>query len=342
MTSLSTVLSTGSSRNWAAPRRGRAGMPAPAVLAAALLGLACGNYSNEDLEFMSAIPQRDDVTVALPLRSSLPGIGIADGWKTTLEVTRGLNGTADAFLSLIEKVRTYYPTSRRANDRVWGPFPSDENPGWRVEFRMSKLVDLPEPRFTYALVMMPPAGVALPGNASETAIITGSFDAAAGVRVGVGHLDVTPEDARTAGVAFRGLEKLRLLAIDYNTRDWPRRVHMRIVNAPPIDPSDAAEADYIYERSGNGDGAMTFTFPEDVVDGPVGSPSLDETLMVESRWLGTGPGRADNSVTGGNLVDGATSIECWGEDFRQSYKFESWRDVLTRESGDPLSCIPRL
>ena len=39
---------------------------------------ACGNYSNEDLEYMSAIPQRDDVAIEVPRRGTLVAGGAAE------------------------------------------------------------------------------------------------------------------------------------------------------------------------------------------------------------------------------------------------------------------------
>ena len=90
---------------------------------------ACGNYSNEDLEYMSAIPQRDDVAIEVPRRGMLVAATAAEGWRTTLDVTRSLNRVADAFLSLVEKIRTYSPTKRLPDERVWGPYPAEDHPG---------------------------------------------------------------------------------------------------------------------------------------------------------------------------------------------------------------------
>lgn len=296
---------------------------------------ACGNYSNEDLEYMSAIPQRDDVAIEVPRRGLLVAVGAAEGWRTTLEVTRALNRTADAFLALIDAIRRNSPTRRLPDQRIWGPFPADEHPGWQVEFRMNRTVAGGDAvAFDYALAMIPPAGVTLPGNARDTVIIGGTFAASGGVRVGEGHLSITLVEARAAGLVFKDLDKLRTLTIDYSTRVWPRRVAMHIENEPS--ETDAASADYTYQQAENGDGAMTFSLPQDIVAGPLGP----ETLSVQSRWLGAGQGRADISVTGGDVVGEATSLECWGNDFRSTYKTQSWARQDT--TGDEATCIDRL
>jgi hypothetical protein len=180
--------------------------------------------------------------------------------------------------------------------------------------------------------MIPPAGVALPGNAEEIVIIGGTFAASGGVRVGEGHMSIALVEARAAGLVFKDLDKLRTLTIDYSTRAWPRRVTMHIENEPS--DTDAPSADYTYEQAETGDAAMTFSLLKDMVAGPLGF----ETLSVQSRWLATGQGRADISVTGGDVVGEASSLECWGNDFQSTYKTQSWSPDTT---GDSAACINR-
>jgi hypothetical protein len=308
---------------------GRTGIGAAFVLLLAAWG--CGNYSNEDLEFMNAIPQRSDVTVELPLRASLTAADAAEGWQTTLKVTRDFNHVADAFLSLIDTIRSYYPTTRDANQRIWGPFPSTENPGWQVEFRMTK-IESPSRRFAYVLVLLPPAGLLLHSGQPEVQIIGGEFDATGGVRIGTGRLNLTLDVARQEGIALPKLENLRTLNIEYSTREWPRQITLTVLNLPTVDPVSAL---YTHERLQNGDGTMRFSFVQEIT-GFVGP----QTLLVESRWLGTGQGRSDLSVQTGTAAGLATSLECWNETFHSTYKLQSW--LPDEVSGDPATCIPPL
>jgi hypothetical protein len=311
------------------------------LLAATLLmsAPACGNYSNEDLEFMSAIPQTADVELEVPRRGLLVTATAAEGWRTTLEVTRTLNRTAGAFLALIDKIRAHAPTRRLPDERIWGPVPADEHPGWLLEFRMRREPDADgvTTGFRYALLMIPPTGVVLAGG-SSTQIMGGSFEASGGARIGAGQLIVTLEEGRAAGLEFKQLESLRKLTIDYSTRVWPRMVTMTVENVP--NGTDPVSAVYAYERAENGDGAMTFTTVQDVVASPVGTGPLMETLMVHSRWLGTGPGRVDSSISGGDLPGVATAVECWGDDYRSSYKFQSWAPADA--SGLESTCVSKL
>jgi hypothetical protein len=308
-----------------------------AALALSLAASGCGNYSNEDLEFMNAIPQREDLSVDVPPRAAALITTAAESWKTTWKVTVGLNAVADAFLSLIEAIRSYYPTSRDGAVRIWGPFPDKNNAGWQIEFRMVKVGGT---QFDYGLFMLPPPGVVLSGGGPDTAIITGYFLAGGGVRRGVGQLIVSLDEARAAGVHFPGktpddpgLENLRRLQIDYDTQSVVRSVDMDILNVPPADPAIEAErAAYHYQTDGV-TSAMQFTFPKDEVPGPMGV----ETLDIQSRWLERGEGRTTTTILAGDGA-GATVVECWDRVFRSTYLERSWDPF--GPTGDPASCIP--
>jgi hypothetical protein len=292
----------------------------------------CGNYSNQDLEFMNAIPLRSDVAVDVPRESNLTTTGSAEGWQRTFKVTRELNMVGDAFLSLIDSIRAYYPTARDGDTRIWGPFPAEKNPGWQIEFRMSKSVAA-EPHFDYELVVIPPpAGAQTPADPALQ-VIGGSFDATGSVRVGTGHLVLALDDARAAGFVFQGLEMLSGLTIDYHTGTWPRTVTMVFANVVPASPDSAAiSGTYAYTGQENGDGAMSFSWVADIVPGPVGY----DTFLIESRWLGTGPGREDLAIVAGDGM-GNTGVECWDRSFVSTYKSQTWASTV----GDESTCIPR-
>jgi len=105
-----------------------------AVAVAALSG-ACGNYSNEDLEFMNALPDREDLAAQIPA-SALSPADEAELSKLTHETTRSFNGFLE-LLRIIDVIRTYPPTSRAPNVRVWGPVAADE-PGWKWRMTMTR------------------------------------------------------------------------------------------------------------------------------------------------------------------------------------------------------------
>ena len=314
-----------------------AGALAAALGAVALAaGVGCGNYSNEDLEYLIALPQTDDVSMDAPLKAAVPRADEDEALKMTTAVTKVVNLTAFELLALVDRIRSFTPTAREQNGRVWGPFPDDENPGWRLAFRMTKgtAADGVTPHFDYELVMIGPAGTDFGTDGPptpETTVLAGWFERAGQAGAGVGHLSLTPKAARDAGAVLPNLERVVSYAFDYDNRSSPRSLDVMAVNEKPVDPTkDAESATYHYERAPNGDGGMTFTFLQDSVEGPAGV----DTLQIASRWRGTGEGRARISVLAGDRA-GLTWVDCWAATSLTSYN-------ELRQLGDPLTCIPEL
>lgn len=316
----------------------RAGIALTVLVVGAAVQSACGNYSNEDLEFMNALPQTDDVALASPLRAAGRLADEDDALKTTIKVTAAVNASALGALAFVDKVRTVYPTAREQNTRIWGPFPDDKNPGWQVELRMTRMlaVDGLTPHFGYEMVMIAPSPINFGTDVaprSETQVLGGWFESTGRARGGVGALVLTPKEARDAGAAAKDLEKLVTETIDYDNRTWPRVLDVSITNEPPADPKTEAEsATYHYERVQNGDGGMRFSFLQDSVPGPLGV----ETLEMASQWRGTGEGQAKVSVLAGDGM-GFNWTDCWDATSRTAYDN---RPVNGAPSvvGDPATC----
>ena len=298
-----------------------------AILALAVAG--CGNYSNEDLDYLSALPQTDDLSVEAPKMSAVRPAQEDDALQITTDVTKTLNTMAYDLLALVDQIRSGYPTSRKGDLRVWGPGPADGNPGWQFEFTMMKIAATATTpvTFSYDLLMIPPGAT----EDGALTVLAGTFQATGGAR-GVGHLELTPGPARDAGATLSGLDKLMTLTIDYDTQDWPRTLTINVVNIPTVDPTmDALNATYDYERAQNGDGAMTFTFLKDVIPGPLGV----DTLQITSHWQGTGAGRSDIAVTGGDGAGQISWTDCWAADATTAYNSRTG-------VGDTSGCIPLL
>ena len=306
------------------------------AVAAAMVTSGCGNYSNEDLEYMNAVPVREEVRVDAPIHGAIVRADTADAWRTTWKVIQTMNGVADAFLRLIDQVRSTYPTERRPNERIWGPYSAERQPpGWQVRFWVRR--DAADPtRFEYALEMLPPPGL-IPEASLQiiTGHFFGQFASNGGVRSGAGDMLLDLIRARQVGLSFPGLERLQTLLIGYENNVWPHRLHMLATNLPPATPSEAGSSEYTYERSENGAGGLAFTWVQDTVPGPAG---LD-TLQIKSRWRATGEGRMDLEVTAGDNAGTAGSVECWDPNFSSTYRLASWAPPAT---GDETTCIPAL
>ena len=289
------------------------------------LGVGCGNYSNEDLEYMSVVPEQSELSANLPAaQDAVQLASAAELYKTTHNVTETLNGALAKFLGLIDAIRHYSPTSRTADSRTWGPFPpSLENPGWRGEMQ---IVHSSPARVDYWFGLVP---VASPGDL-PLRIIEGSFQFGANLREGHGEMNVTTDKARAAGVTLN-LGLLDHMEVTYDVMGPTVAVHMNITNLPnPLKADDIRQATYDYAVVADGRGAMTFTFMANAVPGPA-----VETFRLTSRWLGTGEGRAEVEVVAGDGA-GARQVECWGRQFAVTYNLKPW--APQENAGDPGAC----
>jgi hypothetical protein len=306
-------------------------LPALIIVAAASSSPSCGNYSNEDLEFMNALPERQDLSAEVPARSAV-GVGAAaELYVTTRNVTTDFNRLVDGLLALIDAVRSYSPTTRHPNQRIWGPFPADKHPGWVVQLRMERQADLAT--FDYWLEMRPAGG----DPATWFWLIKGSFAASGGVRKGTGQVELNGQMLRGAGLD-PGIGLLDLLTVDYKTDVPPIMVTLAFNSFPDPTKADAiTQGTYRYSVQQDGQGALNFDFWANSVPGPLG---LDK-FNVTSRWLGTGEGRSDVQVVSGDGA-GAMQTECWDAQFQAVYNLKPWAPA--ENLGDLSACatIPLL
>jgi hypothetical protein len=112
------------------------------VTSALLLGaIACGNLSNEDVAFIEAIPQRDQLHVQVPTGDTAQpacAIGSADVWISARTTGTAINAGVDGILSLVDAIRAQPPTTRDTDSRTWGPYPDKNNPGVEVKVTIDR------------------------------------------------------------------------------------------------------------------------------------------------------------------------------------------------------------
>jgi hypothetical protein len=302
------------------------------LLATGLLGAAaggCGNYSNEDLEFMSALPEKQELAAVVPTRSALVLGEAAEYYLLTRNVSLTFNGITEAFLGLIDVIRAFPPTTRHPNERIWGPFPAEHQPGWMVRLRMTRA----DTMFNYYLQFQPASA---PGN-QWLSLIEGMFTVTGGVRRGQGQINVDTAPLRAAGVD-PDLGFLDHLTVDYTTSEFPIDIKLSFVNfSNPFKSDDPTQGTYEYAVQSNGQGALTYDYFANTISGPV-----VEEFLVTSRWLGTGEGRADLQLVSGDNFVGTHATECWSRLFRAVYVDKPW--AVLENLGTPADCpaIPTL
>jgi hypothetical protein len=289
------------------------------ILIAALAGCDAGNYSNEDIDFQLAVPEREDIAVRLPAQA-LETNDSAEFYRSTRQTVRDLDGTADVFLALIDHVRATAPSDRQPNKRIWGPFPIAESPLWVVRLVVDRISPQPV-RFAYRIEFRARADAAGPW----TTLIHGEFAPLTDARHGAGFLQFSAAAARAAGYPLGGLAGIDSLMVDYKTDAFPLRVNVSVTNYPA-----GESAVYQHTEEQDGSGSMIFTFP---TPGPIVT-----SLQIRSRWLGSGAGRADVTVLAGAPVAvGLTGTDCWGIDTRPTFIRRPWEPL--RNFGMESSCV---
>ncbi len=216
----------------------------------------------------------------------------------TVQVARSLNEQIYYLLSLLDKIRTFDPTLRTDNSRVWGPILV---PGSDVYVRLE--VTRGTATFSYEMTLsydpndptdIVLAGFYRPGSTADEGV--GQFSYSFTV-----HRDYFPDEVSMDGemdVAYSTLGD----EVDLD-------VTLDDMGEPGEEPFDAA---YAFYAPGDGSGLFYFSQEAEIVEPDEGEPQLLEQASIWSGWKEDGWGRADIRYYGGNLGDVvAGGVECW-------------------------------
>lgn len=301
---------------------------------------ACGgDFSNDDLEFLNALPRREDLAAKLPASSQGRSGGGLTAGKTaasaalqvrlgevstlvgdTDETGHNFNTSVDGLLGLLENIRNSPPTSRDPDHRVWSPFADRDHPGFDVRFVMERDVE----RFDYRLEYRRTGQ----GEADWWAFLLGSFQADAGIRKGQGEVSLDVARAEDEGFPRGGLVTLDRLDIEYQTQALPTRVEMTFTPRG----GGAAPVVYTYREAEGGVGEMKFQVPDtDLVPG-----GRLEDLELTTRWAADGRGMGVLDVLDGD-IRGAKYTECWDALGRVTFIARSW-DFFNPTEGNRATC----
>src|SRR5512138_269969 len=108
------------------------------VAALGISFFACGNYSNDDLDFQLALPEQSDIEAKMQL--SVVRADSAEYYRDTRNAIATFNAMVAKLTGLIDVVRRNVPTSRHGDERVYGPWPAEEQPGWEIRVVMHRSV----------------------------------------------------------------------------------------------------------------------------------------------------------------------------------------------------------
>lgn len=298
--------------------------------AAALAAAGCGNYSNEDLEFMNALPDREQLAANLPARSSaVTDSEEAELARSTHQATQTFNGMVDSVLQLVDAIRSYPPTSRTPGSRTWGPYPAEKHPGWQARMILKR--DEVDPRrFDYELAFHVAGGA----DTDWPVLLTGSFEAARTARRGMGEFRLDTAALRARGWDFIAdkMETLDAMTVTYSTETVPVTVGMHLAALPdPLKPDAVTAIDYAYRGTVEGRGHIDYALTGNFIAGPV-----VDVLTLTSDWIDSGEGRATAQFTAGEAT-GAAQTECWDRSFRATYNEKPW--ALNENTGSADACV---
>lgn len=289
-----------------------------ALASSALLAGACVQPKDDAHPVANALPQADDVRIALPDTASarLPQLGeLAEWYVATRGVTRSLNGGTAYVLVLVHTIVQFPPTKVDGATTTWGPHHDALDPAeWQLI-----VTEVADGTYSWRLEGRNRSSggdfeTLIDGTAKEggTGDFTLDFDAAERVNPlendGHGQITATYDiPARTLDLAVDAVEDREgtMTAIHY---------------------------DYSYAEDRDGSGDMVFAIFGDT-DDPGTRP---EEMTIRSRWEATGAGRADVRLRGGDTTTEVLASECWDSRFLRVFYADSlnWR----ASEGDVAAC----
>jgi hypothetical protein len=219
-------------------------------------------------------------------------------------------------------VRGTVPTSRRGNERTWGPWPAENQPDWQVRVVMQKTpVSDTQLRIDYS-VQVRPTGA---DDSTWVPFLTGHFVSAGSARTGQGEIHLHVEGVRNAGFPVNqdpGLVELVRVDIEYSNASFPIAVSLYIEKV--VGAKDrTGKMDYLQNQ--NGSGHLTYDWEGRADNGAT------VTAQMVSRWIGSGAGRADLTADLTPLRTGVITtlgIDCWGTDTVATYSYRYGDDPL--------------
>ena len=295
-----------------------------ALLAAVVMMSATGCPQKDEEgsaeEARDAIPGAEYMKVDVPVsaHNKVPAVGqVAPSYLLTVGTATVLNGGAAFVLIMVKTIVSFPVTSKQGGTYIWGPWTdSGLKPGeYRLTAKMNgngdyewNLQGRKKAEGASAAFKTIISGVATPGRPNRgSGSFTIDFDAAR-------TIDPFPAD------------ETGQISVTYDLESAPIDVTM--------DAEHGADTlHYAYQQAADGSGQLLFTVHADTDD--VGTQS--ETSTIRSRWRATGTGRADITITGGDLgALTATASECWSTSFLRTYAVATVAWMASE--GDAASC----
>ncbi|HEX7505397.1 MAG TPA: hypothetical protein VF550_01415 [Polyangia bacterium] len=315
----------------------------PAVASALAVGLfACHPKDGPGSEFATGVPRASTVAMAIPGSdakaltvegSSYALMGqTADWYLTTRVVTGVVNGAAMTVGLLVRLVTEYPATSVTVDSAVWGPWQGPLDPiEWKVTItRLAphqyayKFEGRDKHDQTAAFVTVLSGthspGLDAQGNEME-GFGAGSFTLDWNARATLPQPD---NNVGTANYTYDHMDPAAVINITAKFRQVK----------DDKQPSKLVDVDYAFVQNPGADGSMDFLY-----NVPANATSPGGLGKVHSRWLWSGAGRSDVSVTTTDSTLTYTLSECWDTNYLSVYKSVPLSTSTTDNYGSEASCV---
>lgn len=265
------------------------------------------------------LPREEQVRIDFPEEgASAKAEGEVTTWAryyvTTREVTEHVNGLIAYILGTVSfVVATQEPrwSDTEANVAVWGPY-SDSGLDPVETGLWVKAED--DGSYSWAIFQVPNGGDI---ETDAVIVVAGEVDAGATRDVASGAFvaDFTTAASLDPAVGLTGA-----FAVEYAYDEDGVVASAGFQEYGAADRGERIDALYAYAQDWEGAGTMDLAWLDDL-----NVTGTDELLTMRSRWQADGQGRADATISGGDLgVEAVMASECWGTDFATSY----WSDSI--------------
>jgi hypothetical protein len=296
------------------------------LAATATLSLvACVNKDDGAPSIDRSLPTADQVSIKVPrsnasARADSQVLGqLSPYYVITLGVTSTFNGGTAWVLTLIHAIVQTPPTSIQGNVYTWGPGSNALDP---ADYKLVVTASA-DGTFSYQLSGK---SKTQPGAKFEV-LIDGMADPRAGEDRGSGDFTVDFDAGKRVNPIQNG-DARGTMDVHYDLAE----AHLDLSLSSTDAQGRPTAADYAYNAAKDGGGDMTFDVSADA-----GGTALLETLTLRSRWLGTGAGRTDARISGGDLGGlQVTASECWSTSFGRVYYQDS--NNFAAPEGAESSC----
>lgn len=288
------------------------------AIAALLVLTACGSWSNEDLEYLYALPQKDTLKSKLDGtgNTASQGLSVGDPSKTYDDLKKtsdDFNASLDMVLNGLDAIRQFPPTTRQEDARIWGPYPDDKHKGFDVQVEIHR--EQAGAQYSWAIKMRP-------RNGEFFTLAGGTYKPTKSLREGQGtfFLDGKADRDNLHEGDPNGADRADFR---YSTDTDPVIVELDLTYGAAVRVGLAF--------NGHSDKSAALAW---VAVNPANTDA--SKVSYAAGWTATTAGRADLVVLEGKYAT-ATGIECWDQGHIVVYA-KGYSDAGPFEIGNAADC----